>query len=230
MSIAPLLLNNHLNGSWRLDWQVCLPCPLRISLHCFQASWGIFILFLLGIQYVFIIWQLIFFSNSKKFLVILSFSIWIHTSIQGRPGVLISYRRFLVGWLSALARWQRFFRSLFTLGVAFSLLWLHGEHTFRSQPCIGPCVSSLLWLHPTITAVALMRVSGRGFTGGHGTSTSSQFWISRCAQPKLPLMPGLLVRLPSFPGSWASNALLLFQFSKFFKQMILYFVQTHNPH
>lgn len=45
MSISPLLLNDNLNGSRRLDWQVCLPCSLRISLHCFQARSGIFILF-----------------------------------------------------------------------------------------------------------------------------------------------------------------------------------------
>lgn len=115
-------------------------------------------------------------------------------------GVLISYRRFLVGWL-------------------FSCTWLYEEFTFCSLPCTGPWVSSPLLFHPDITALTLRWISGCGFKVNHRASTSSLLWISRCLQHKSPLMPGLFLRLPS-SGSWTNNYSLPCQLPEFFEQVI----------
>lgn len=115
-----------------------------------------------------------------------SFTIWIYTSICGRPGVLISHRRFLTRWL-------------------FSCTWLWEESTFSSPPYTGPWVSSPLLFHLSHTALALQRMSGCGFTVGHPASTSSLFRIRRWPQHKSSLMPGLFLRLPGSSGSWTNN-------------------------
>lgn len=102
------------------------------------------------------------------------------------------------------------------------VLWLvHFQHS-TTHWATGPFSTP----SPKYQSPSPKWVAGCGFTVGWGVSASSLFWVM-CPQHNLPLMPGLLLRLPSFPGSLDTP---LCHFLNSLSRQFLYFVQTPSPY